>query len=74
MRYRDDPILKAKADGQRTQGPQPGVKRRRYLPDVLWYRYERQTDRPAPRARWVLGLVVVLLIVVGIGGYLLVNR
>lgn len=75
MRYRDDPILKAKADGQHAREPQPGAKRRWCLPDVSWYklRAERQTDRSAFGARWVLGLVV-LGIILGIVGYLLVNR
>jgi hypothetical protein len=71
MRYRDDPILKAKAGEQPAPEPQPGAKRRRYLP--TFPRYKPRTGRGALGARFVLWLVV-LLIFLGIAGYLLLHR
>jgi hypothetical protein len=71
MRYRDDPILQQKAAEQSAREVQPVAKRRRYMPDVPWY--TRQTSGSAHGARLVLWLVM-LGFILGIVGYLLVNR
>jgi hypothetical protein len=71
MRYRDDPILKAKAGEQPAREPQQSAKRRRYMPDFP--RYKPRPSQLVLGARLVLGLVVLLMIL-GIVGYLLLYR
>jgi hypothetical protein len=71
MRYRDDPILQQKAAEQSTTQVQPVAKHRRVMPDVPWY--TRQTGGSACGAHWVLWLVM-LGFILGIVGYLLLNR
>jgi hypothetical protein len=71
MWYREDPILQEQAAEQRARELQHDAERQRYIPDDP--RYKRRTGRSAIGARWGLGLVV-LLIIVGIAGFLLVNR
>jgi hypothetical protein len=71
MWYREDPILQEQAAEQRARELQHDVERQRYIPDDP--RDKRRTGRFPLGARLVLGLVV-LLIILGIAGFLLVNR
>jgi hypothetical protein len=74
MRYRDDPILQAKAGKQPAREPQQGSRRR-----VLgalgapWYPRQTDTDGSAHGFRLVLGLVA-LGFILGIVGYLVLNH
>jgi hypothetical protein len=79
MRYRDDPILKAKPAEQRAQELPPDAKRQRrqrYMLGALgtpWYPRQPDTGQSAHGARLVFGLVV-LGCILGIVAYLLVTR
>jgi Flp pilus assembly protein TadB len=80
MRYRDDPILKAKATEQSAQELQPDAKRQRRRRSMLgalgapWYPSQTDTGGSAHGARLLL-VLVMLGFILGIGAYLLfVNR
>lgn len=79
MRYRDDPILKAKAAEQSAQELPPDAKRqrrRRYMLGTLgapWYPRQTDTGQPAHGVRLVFGLVA-LGFILGMVAYLLVTR